>query len=602
MKQLLRLMTGLLPFFLFSCEYNLSGSHFEEVSPTTTVEGGIYLHEQGDTIYVQGDKQLYFTISLPGRELYGYQLKFNNSVVKQGRDISSDYFLQTKNYRDGYYKLQLSAITNSASGSLADKKGVEGLEVYRTWIVHIDNSLPSPARIVSIAPEDGQLRITWEPTTHKGFAFYMLIRTIGSSEEVIARSSDRNLTSFLDQSYIGGNSFYHVITYTRTSSQHTVGLKEDYNYPLPKILSATYDKDYNLTITHTSTPFYRNFRQYALTSFSSIIHKTTEVADTVVTYGELAFGGNGYPVSLYTYPKGINDLQYLSPSTFTVPAFGTPWGPFPIEGLQRRPAINHFYTIEDGRIKVIDASTLQVKQVRDINNQQIWQEHLQKNVISENAQHMYTILDDVIHKLDPTSLQTLEMSPLRSLLPFSDYENISLSVSNTNRLLIEANSYSTGRDTVYLVDMNRKKVVTKRMAGFFPNFSSISPDGKTIKVDESLFIEQSNGSWKQQTQLTVDVNKLVYHPTKPLFSVQSGRQLLFYSTLTGAWVKTITIEEEELVDYYIDGASGYLCVNGLGTLFIYNFDTGQLIRKLRVAGPAFIYKDKIFSQFSYIPL
>jgi hypothetical protein len=603
MKQLLRLLLGIIPCLFLACDYSPSGSHYEEVDPNFLVEGKINLLDADDTIYIQNERQFSFNISLPGRTFFGYQLIFNDKVVAQAAELQGGYLLNTKDFKDGYYPLHLYAYTSSGSGSLADVRGEEGLVVYRSWVVQIDRSQPNPSAITSITPKVGQLQITWDPTTHKGFWMYELYRYYNGTMQLVAGSSERYHTSFLDQRYVGGQVSYHVVTYTKGGPSST-GPVRGYNHPVPRVLSATFDEDHNLTITHSSTPFYNNLLQYRLVSGYSYISQTTDVNDTVFVMRDVPFGIGGLVLSLNTFPKNMNDFSVKSTQHF-VPQYGTQWGPQPADKLMRRPATNLFYTFENTQLQVIDATTLQVKQVRNIQGQQMERDFVQQTVISENGQHLYTFLDNVIHKLHPTSLQTQETTTLARLLPYANYENVSLHVSNNNRLLIEANDPSTGKDTVYVVDMNQKKVIHKWMAGFFPNFSSISPDGKTVSVNENLYIEQSNGTWKQQTLLAGSATEVVYHPTLPLYSIQSGRHLQFYSTVTGAWVKTITTEEElDAGKYYIDSASGYLYgISAAGSpLYVYNFDSGQLVRKQRVVGAVFVYKNRIFSSSYHIPL
>ncbi|WP_299762578.1 hypothetical protein [uncultured Pontibacter sp.] len=180
MKQLIRLFYGITLFLSFACDYNPSGSHYEEISPSTEVTAEITLNQYQDTIRVRGNVMLNFQVSLPGRIVHGYQLKFNNTILSQGSAFSGSHFFETKSYRDGFYTMQLSAIGNSGTGSLADKHGAESIEVYRTWVVQVDNTLPQPVNITSIKPENGQLRIEWQKYKGTGFERYLIIRQSGN--------------------------------------------------------------------------------------------------------------------------------------------------------------------------------------------------------------------------------------------------------------------------------------------------------------------------------------------------------------------------------------------------------------------------------------
>ncbi|MBF8962108.1 hypothetical protein I0P70_02520 [Pontibacter sp. FD36] len=178
MKQLLRLLLGIIPCLFLACDYSPSGSHYEDLNPNPEVVADITLHEHQDTILIRGNKNLHFSVSLPGRVYHGFQLKLGNQVIAEGNNPGSVLF-RSAQYRDGYHTLKFSAVSNSGTGSLADKHGAELLEINRTWVILIDNAGPSPVAITSIVPVKGQLRVEWQQYKRPGFHRYELYRVLG---------------------------------------------------------------------------------------------------------------------------------------------------------------------------------------------------------------------------------------------------------------------------------------------------------------------------------------------------------------------------------------------------------------------------------------
>ncbi|TXK50773.1 hypothetical protein FVR03_04605 [Pontibacter qinzhouensis] len=606
MKKLLLLLYAAFLGLCFACEYRPSGEHFEEINPNPEIFAEMKLDPEKDTITVQGNLKVGFSISLPARELFGYQLLLDGHVISEGNSQSGSYYLQSAQYTDGYHTLRLSAITNLGSGSLGDKSGAELIEIYRTWVIYIDNAPPSAVAITSIAPADGQLKVEWQRYTRMGFRQYQVLKSYGNNYSVpVTTIEDNATTSWIDDAYVGGPVTYHIVTYATNSFNGLYSQPASYHYPSPSILEATYTSTNALTIKFSATPFYKNFREYGLTSEPDLYHYTFGISDTVVTFPDPGFGKN-FTFKLAAYPRNTNQLPnwHVSFTEKQVAGYGTAWGPFGSQQMLQRPAINQFFTFSNDYFKTIDATTLQVKQSRFINFEQSYLQELNKNVVSEDAQYMYAILKDVLHQLNPVSLQTVATYQFKDLLPHTNYSNISIeSVSNTNRLALVARGLFY-RDSAFVVDMGQQKVLTKHRSNQFPKVASISPDGGMVRVNNELYKEQSNGSWQQQALPAHDLASLKFHPTKPWYVVVTGNTVRFYATATGALVKTLATEA--ILDTYdIDGASGYLYGFANNALYIYNTETGALKRKLgnMAPGSAFVYNDKIFAiNNRYIPL
>ncbi|PVY40231.1 YncE family protein [Pontibacter virosus] len=608
MKQLLRLCFGILSCLLLACDYSPSGSHFEEINPNQQVLADITLTDQQDTIFVRGDLNLYFNVFLPDREYYGHTLELGDQMLSNGDSKGGAYYFQSEKYSDGFHTLRYTAYIRSGTGSLADKYRAEAIQVSRTWVVQIYNSAPTAPAVTHIAPEDGQLHITSEPYTGLLFKSMDLVRQLSDfPPHILASTTDPNTTSWTDDNYIGGPVTYWIVVHLdeKKYSTGTAGTAASYHYPMPAILKASYEVDNQVKITFSSTPF-KSFKSYVLSSDMGFF-ETYDRNDTVVTFPDPGFGRD-LPSTLRTYTKA--SLSYYDnwyASYNTIPGRGTAWGPFEDATILRSAATDRFLIWQAGTLYLYDAAAMRVLQQRDVSYQSM--DHgLAKSALSVDGRYAYIVLNDVIHRISPSTLQTLETYQLHDLLPYTDYNSFGIGVSNNHRLMIAAQNTATGMDTVYLVDMERRKVLTRIGKEIGAAYSELSSDGRAMRVSQSIYLEQSNGTWQDQAHVTQDTYAFAFHPTKPLYAYKEGQKITLYSTITGARQKIITTEKE-LFQYEIDAGSSHLFgyeekMARDRNLYVYNLDTGQRLRKLKLADGviAFVYKDRIFSHERFIQL
>lgn len=362
MKQLVRLFFALLPCLLLSCDYAPSGSHYEDINPNPEVVGGITLDPEQDTIQMRGTVFLNFNIKLPGRTVYGYRLMLNDKLLEEGSLLREQPLFQSKNYQNGYHKLQLSVLASSGTGSLGDKAGVEAVEVYKTWVLHIDNTPPKALAVTRVQPKEGSLKITWQKYTGTGFKEYVILRNFGPYlGGATTTITDQNKTSWTDPYYVGGEVSYTVILYINGMESGVHGPATAYHYPLPQILSSSYNAAHQLVVRISSTPFYNNFEKYELTVNGTEKTFSTGRKDTLFTLPTPHFGGD-FVAMLHTHAKEplFSHVPAFGTSA-TIGGLGTPWGPHAVESFFARPSSGLFYAYTPEVLKVIDAYTLQVK-------------------------------------------------------------------------------------------------------------------------------------------------------------------------------------------------------------------------------------------------
>ncbi|GAB3811778.1 hypothetical protein GCM10028895_02210 [Pontibacter rugosus] len=591
---------------LFSCDYSPSGKHFEEIDPEPQIVAAISLNAQQDTVLVRGGTLLKFEVSMLGHKTFGYQIRFDKWVLEEAEGLPDDLWFVSTQFPDGYYTLQLAVLTTSGTGSLADKYKLEAAEVYRTWVVYIDNTPASPIAISSITPEDGRLKIEWQPYKRKVLNKFELYRSKnGYNRELLATFTNPAHTSWIDSTYVGGPVTYDVITYPDAYSYNrTYGPAYAYHLPLPSIAQSTFDKDNNLILSFNASPLYNNVKHYELSYTNGMHSESITVTDTVASFQDPGFGSN-LELKLYTYPN-IQPKNWSNNQAYTkttVPGYGTAWGPY-AGTLVPSPLTNLIYSFSYDYLKIIDASTLKVTHERDIRNLQGISPGITKTVLSKNGRQLYSLLNGVIHKLDPATLQTVETFSIWELLGTSSYSGLSLSaVSDNSRLLVTTINTWNYTSKVHVVDMALKKVVADATLTSYPPEAKISPDGNALKVGTTVLTAQADGSWQALSMSEQDKAALAFHPIKPWYAVKRSNSITFYAIASGAVERSVTTEAA-LTSYEIDAESGYLYGFANGMLYVYNIGTGQLKRKLKMApsGTAFLYKNRIYSQDRYISL
>ncbi|MCP2045136.1 hypothetical protein [Pontibacter sp. HSC-36F09] len=610
MKQLLRLLLGIVPGLFLACDYSPSGSHFEEVSPQVEVIGDIELdnYPSQDTLMLRGSVNLKFSVSLPRRTIYTVELLLGKNSLGATSSATGGRQLQTTEYADGYYTLQLNVLGNSGTGSLADKSGVEGVQVYRTWVVYIDNTMPKPVTLTSVIAEDGSLKLEWKKYRGTGFQKYEILRHYPGQYNhgmVAATITDPNQTTWFDYEYLGEQVSYRVVTRVNGYYYDLLSNSIPFFYPKPQVLSSTISPAKELKITFSSTPFYRNFGNYELTLNSSKVIRLTDPKDTVVTIPANIFGEELH-ASLATYSR-----SYLSPGSRSVlnyailEGIGAPWGPQDVDRLFGKTTSGKLYFADRGYIKVVDADTRHVLQERNVMYDQIGSE--KQDVISQDGKLLYSIINYAIHKLDPLTLQTLERYELNELLPGEFYHFSMLDgVSNTNRLILRARNAEydpDDKDMAYVIDMDQKKVITAVEADLNYSYALISPDGKTINASDQVYVEQSKGSWKKLLMTRQEANSLKFHTASPLFFTTKGTTISFYSTSDGTLQSTLQTERE-LYPIDTDPVTGHLYGSSYNQLFIYNSSTGQLVNKVDLADGTlvFLYNNTLYSGTRYLKL
>lgn len=199
----------LLPLILclFSgCEYNLKEENNLDIDkPSDTRLFDLNLIAESDTILIYGETNLIYNANGFGLEIKKIEIRLDSTLINPNEKtirINPDY------YTEGFHNLSIAMLTNSGTGSIADKMGIEGYKAERKWVLYINrNPDLNPKR--TITPE-GYLKISWSKLKLSGFQNYSF-RYYANNRFISEKTySDINQTSFIDSSFVGGTASFHI--------------------------------------------------------------------------------------------------------------------------------------------------------------------------------------------------------------------------------------------------------------------------------------------------------------------------------------------------------------------------------------------------------
>ncbi|MBF8965080.1 hypothetical protein I0P70_17665 [Pontibacter sp. FD36] len=604
MKQIYVLLACLL-FLVCACTFSPSGDNFKEVNPTPENNLKISLADKSDTIFAKDWVRLHFQLEYPGKSFYGYQLLLDGKVIHTVENPVFFHDLLTTQFSDGPHELQLVLVTSSGTNSLADKLRLESMQVYRKWVLMLDNAPPSPVQITSIEPTDGSLRIEWEPYKRRDIKNYRLVRLDAEGYFKASYTLPPHVTSVFDTTYLGGPATYYVTVTDNKGFTSDDSERREFSSDMPGLVSHEYMGTDVLRLTFRGTDFYKNFGSYTISSvYGPALHyKTNTVSDTVITFRDIPLT-IGFEFQFYVSPKG----PYIDPRYFNSGLISL--AQIPGNGIRHdldynmqlhasNPELNLLYDLVSETISAVDSRTLQVSHQRKQRASNI-------TAFSNSVKYIYVKEpSNVLLQLDPRTLQTIRSVQLNELLPGSDFFNYGFKVSDNNKLALI--SYPSKSDnSLYIVDMATGRVelqhVFKSQGGTF----TISPDGEAVFVDNDVFRRAADGTWKREQMVKGLYASLYFHPTAPYFIYNDFFTTKVYSTKSNTSIGSFSLGDGVHL-YDIDAATGYLQAVGNGKTYIYDIENRRIVKELNSGSLGSrsalrFFKDKLIVPSYYFPI
>lgn len=523
---------------------------------------------------------------------------------------NTDFSINPADYTYGEHKLTIQVITNTNSGSLADRIGAEGFVFTQEITLFIENRKPdneNPCEIISVTKDSGRLKILWEMYDRINLQRYVLYRlkeVLWDGTEVyepIIEIKDRSRTFYYDETYVGGQGKYYVTTWA--ADGFTKSPVFEVNYPLPHIVDKRMD-GYNLKVTFTKCLFENNFKQYVLSPFiweySYYYCRDTirDINDTVITINNIVFGSNTiielatHPVHSYT-AAGFSQYE---PITKFAASLGD--SSFAYYSIASSSPCEYIYYLSDKLYQFSPADDRILKSA-DYPGDLF---HRSSVCISHNG----SLLSYNDREVESAMLFTLPDFNTQSVI--GNYQHgRTISISNAglsprasqNHLIVYDLYNQTPVDTLF----------TTIYGGFYGALSYISPDGKSIYVDSEHMIDSLYRLIDGKYVATAVSSGLfdmflAFNPLNPQELVYYADGKIYIKDLsTLALKRMITLDGEPVSN--IDPVSGYFLVKDEDPEYddficsIYDLNTGLKLFSLNTYSKPQAQEINIYNKVMY---
>jgi hypothetical protein len=517
---------ALLVIFLviLSCEFEPAGTHFTEIPPPDVSAIAINLTDDSDTLFLYEPSFINFRAIVSGRAWKDITITLaNQQLMNLSDQAKSSFYLNTDLFESGVYDLQLKLITSSGTGSLADQRGAETLQTEKHVVVVIDKEAPAPIEFVSIQKKDGTLQIKWKPYKKHNFSNYVLGRMcydeFGGYYQQCWTSAITNVdsTTYYDSTFIGGKSKYIIaVVASGRASQETT---KEFSVSDSLKLSMEWNNVNEVRLSWRKATFYNNLRHYKInvTGYDEPII-IADVSDTTIT----VVPNQEYPS--FTSVRIEARAKYTSDSDFDLSyiydqgqaTIAKSFPEFYSDKLSYIPATNKYYVLRRRpsiELLMVDGSTHEILHTKTLPGGDF--------IISPNGEHIYTISESIMERLDPYNLEVTDTYDLGSLLGDSYYWVCT--VSNNN--ILAANSAQGN----FVVDVSTSTILME-----LTKYTEISPSGEYIVSDAKIYKRSGNdytlthnlslNDWQMQVKEIKGEDKLLMYiaGTLRVFDLETG--------------------------------------------------------------------------------
>jgi hypothetical protein len=370
-----------------SCYFEPDGEYLVNPIPTDFSGVTLDLETMGDTVYLTDYTTIRYSFNdYPDAPLVGVAALLNGTIIYNGGTEGS-IFVDPFSFGTGTYKMSIELTAQSNSGSLADKYGLEHVQLKYDITAIISVDLPDAAIITSIDSLNGKLNIHWTPFTKRNFNAYTITKFCSTDNYYYAicdtpiTITDSSASTWTDDYFVGGYVQYRIdIT---ASNRTVIGTARQYNY-LPLTSFEMVDKK---AVIHWSKPkFYANTTSVALVNLKN--GSTETATDTVYHTG--VTGTFGYEDNRFqiTFHSEQNSRSY----TFTVPFYVGEYHFYPeVQAYLYNVSAMRYYGIDkiNGHVLHVFDSNLGYLPVNNT-----WPINIPFGYMSENGAYLLTYLPD----------------------------------------------------------------------------------------------------------------------------------------------------------------------------------------------------------------
>lgn len=288
---------------VYSCIYAPDKENFIEINQNVDPPE-IYnqtLDLNSDTIQVWKYTRFNFDLRSSNQEITGTTVKYGNQELNFVSGVGS-FELGPSTFPEGTYSLEIKVHTRSGTGSLADKLGAEGYEFKKDWVLVVQKPTIPEIKITS-GIENGYLKFTWNKIDKPYFKSYRISAyDHGISNTYSREFSDKNHTSFVDSTFVGGKINFDLWVYYYNEDGNLTWQIKNFEYDFPITVTLKEDTD-SLRFSWNKNPFHcTKYLQYKNGSYEFEIKSDSTCA--------LAAPGIGNTVKYNLYFKPVNKSSW----------------------------------------------------------------------------------------------------------------------------------------------------------------------------------------------------------------------------------------------------------------------------------------------------
>ena len=586
----IRVVTNVLFLFLLctlaSCDYPLNDEDFVVVQPPAPeCPIDLNLMGEGDTLFLFNRTTLQYDFNTYGLIIRDAKIRLGSKVIEL-HSTQGEFVLDPDDFPPGYDTLTLTLISNSGTGSIADKVGVEGYLVEKKWIAVIDNRPPPQLDLHYSINENGFLAISWNSARQYNFRKYQLNRHGNSaytSRHIYAVSD----TVIVDSCFTGGEVNYTLGVGVQTDAQFEMVSDLEIIAPMPEL-------NFELIDVEELRIWWNKSRYPAVYTLRNpdTSPEITYLASSTDTSVVIPFPGFGSYIRM-EFTVAPRFPGNCSGSATSVKSF------YYFAGEHLAPNWPHYayshhdkivYTTSYDDMMAYDVQTMNLVNSLQINGLGV------DYACPPNSSRVAAISSDAIHVFENSQLQNPRNISYESMAQAVDHFYLT---TNNMVAVAQGSRYD-------LISVDSQSVVASLPIEDYPYYSKWACIS-TSSGAEYCSVVTYNGIWIYDIR-NLDFN-LVYHDTRSYRSVlfNENNPLEIYTSLRFppvlevrsavdfSLVKSIDLPSVSVIRN-VDPETGYMLLTDYTTLYVLDLNSGEIVLNINSTDSRpQLYNSRLFS-------
>jgi hypothetical protein len=198
---------------LFACAYEPEGEYVNPsiYRPLDNIPASINIDDVEGEVPLVFRTSFLFSVDRAGKPvIYAKVYSEGKEISVGGLNDLYSFLVDPEELSNGSHEYDIEVKISSGSGSIAESLGIEYYLIRKKLVVSVDKSIPQPVTSLTATMVDGYMTLTWEKPFHNHYQ-YIIIKHDGSGNFLDSNIiSDPNMTSYVDQGYVGGKVSYKI--------------------------------------------------------------------------------------------------------------------------------------------------------------------------------------------------------------------------------------------------------------------------------------------------------------------------------------------------------------------------------------------------------